>query len=327
MNKTFLFRWLPLMLALVFLFSACQATDSSEQNETTDGTSTAEDEKPEELNSTVETYTVIDGIGREVTFENVPETIISLQPSNTEILFALGFGDQIIGATEFDNYPEEAKDIPRVSDSVNINTEQIIMMNPDVVFAYTVGDRKSIEPLEKAGIPVFVIQTATTFEDVYADIKRIAEVMGVQEKGEELIREIKDVIQHVETKVSQIENKKHLYLEISSAPELYTTGSNTFLAEVMQKAGVENIFSEQEGWIMINEEEVVDRNPDIIATTVDYIEDPVGEILSRSGWEEITALQEGNVFQLDGNLLSRPGPRIGQAVEHVAQVAYPELFE
>jgi iron complex transport system substrate-binding protein len=328
MNKKSLFKWLPFLLALFLLLSACQTADNPEPGDPAEQAPVSEEvEQTEDAQQLAEPYTVIDGIGREVTFEQVPETIISLQPSNTEILFALGFGDQIIGATEYDHYPEEAKNIPRVSDSVNFNAEQIISMNPDVVFAYTIGDPESIKPLENAGIPVFVIQSAASFEDVYADIVRMAEVMGVKEKGEALVREIQEQLAEVESKLADIEQRKQVYLEISPAPELFSTGNGTFLAEVLQRAGVENIFGEQEGWIMITEEEVISRNPDLIATTVNYIEDPVGEILARSGWDGLSALQQGHVYLLDGDMMSRPGPRIGMAVEHLAQLAYPELFE
>lgn len=123
-------------------------------------------------------YTVTDDRGQEITFEETPETIISLQPSNTEILFSLGVGEKIIGVTDYDVYPEAAKDIERVSDSFTINAERIVELNPDVVVAYTIGDEAQITQLEEAGVKVFVISSAATFDDVYGDIKQLGDVVG-----------------------------------------------------------------------------------------------------------------------------------------------------
>lgn len=147
-------------------------------------------------------YTVIDDRGVEVTFEEVPKTIVSLQPSNTEILFELGVGEQIIGATEFDTYPEEALEIERISDSMTINTERVVELQPDVIFAYTVGEETHIEQLDNAGLKVFVIQTASTIEDVYGDIEQIAEVLKVEEKADEIVTGIENQIEAVQEKRS-----------------------------------------------------------------------------------------------------------------------------
>ena len=105
-----------------------------------------------------------------------------MQPSNTEILFAIGAGDKVIGATEYDNYPEQASKIERVSDSVTINTEKIIALKPDIVIAYTIGDENALKPIEDAGIPVFVIQSASSFEDVYGDIQHNFRSNGCERK-------------------------------------------------------------------------------------------------------------------------------------------------
>lgn len=295
---------------LFFILTACQANETKEVAE-----------QQEDL-----AYSVVDDAGNEVTFEKVPEKVISLQPSNTEILFSLGSGDKVIGATEYDNYPEEAQSIERVSDSVNINAEQIIELKPDVVFAYTIGQKEQLKPLEDSGITVFVIESALSFDDVYGDIEQIAAVMGEEEKGDEIIDGIQKQLKEVEEKIASVDEKKKVYFEISPAPDIYTTGKNTFQQEVMNKAGVENIFADMEGWIKLSEEEIIDRNPELITTTVGYVENPVEEILSRKGWNQISAVEAEEVKLLDSDIMSRPGPRIGEAVEILAEAAYPELF-
>ncbi|MBU9721028.1 MULTISPECIES: ABC transporter substrate-binding protein [Bacillaceae] len=309
--------WLVITLLLVVLMG-CQ-TDQVEENDEAD-TDTDTSEVGEDT-----TYTVTDDLGDAFTFEEVPETVVSLTPSNTEILFALGQGDKVVGVTEYDNYPEEALDIENVSDALHINEERIIELDPDVIFAYTIGNQELLQSIKAAGIPVFVISDALTIDDVYNDIIQIAEVMGVEEQGEALVQDIQAEMEEVEQLVNSVEETPSVYFEISPSPDIYTIGANTFQQAVLEAAGVENVFGDVEGWIPVNEEDVVERNPDIIITTVNFTDDPEGEIMSRSGWSGITAVENGEVFLVDSDIMSRPGPRIGQAVRILAETVYPEL--
>nr|WP_100069867.1 ABC transporter substrate-binding protein [Planococcus donghaensis] len=295
---------------------ACQS-DVAEEVETDSGT---EAEKQT-------SYTVTDDLDNELTFETVPETVVSLIPSNTEILYEIGAGEKVIGATDYDNYPAEAAEVERVSDSISFNAERIIELDPDVVIGYSTGAPTGYEELEAAGIPVFVIESAQSFEDVYGDIEQISTVMGLEDKGEEINRTIQQQIEEVQKKVAAVEENKQLYFEISPSPELYTTGQKTFQQEILNHAKVENLFGDLEGWPKISEEEVIQRNPEIITTTVSYTEDPITEIKAREGWSDIEAVKNDQVFFLDSDITSRPGPRIGEAVQLVAKTVYPKAFE
>lgn len=308
-------------VAAALLLAACGA---NEENIAKD---TAKEQETVEQVEAAGPYKVIDDRGIEVTFDEVPETIVSLQPSNTEILFELGVGEQVIGATDFDTYPEAAKEIERVSTSTVINAERILELNPDVVIAYTIGDEAQITQLEDAGLKVFVIESATSFDDVYTDIIQLAEVMDVEEKGEEVVADIKAQIAAVQEKTNTVETKKKVYYEVSPAPTIWTTGNNTFQQEIMNAAGVDNLFVDQESWLSVTEEDVITRNPEVIITPATYMEDAVGEILGRTGWENIQAVTDKSVVLVDGDVMSRPGPRIGEAVEIMAEAVYPELFK
>lgn len=299
--------------ALAFTLTACQS-------ETSDTETTSESEKQT-------SYTVTDDLDNELKFEEVPATVVSLIPSNTEILYEIGAGEKIIGATDYDNYPAEAAEVERVSDSVVFNAERIIELDPDVVIGYSTGGPTGYEELEAAGIQVFVIESAESFEDVYGDIEQISTVMGLEDKGEAVIGSIQQQIEEVQEKVSDVEEKKQLYVEISPSPEIYTTGQKTFQQEILDHANVENLFGDLEGWPQISEEEVIQRNPKIIATTVSYMENPIEEIKAREGWNSIDAVENDQVFFLDSDITSRPGPRIGEAVELVAKTVYPEAFK
>ncbi len=319
-KKLINFQWITiLMLALVL--AGCGTADEAKK----DDTSSKEGQQAEQTG-----YKVTDDRDVEVAFDAVPKTIVSLQPSNTEILFALGVGDKVIGATEYDTYPEEAKDIERVSDSVTFNTERIVALKPDVVIAYSTGNAETLDALkglEDAGVKVFAIKSAASFEDVYGDIQQIAEVMGVKDKGEQLNESIKAKIADVQAKVKTVETPKNVYLEISPKPDIYTTAAGTFQQEILDAANVNNVFGDQTGWVKVSEEDVIAKNPQVILTTVNYVEDAVGEILGRDGWNTITAIQDKAVNYIDTDISNRPGPRIGEAVEMVAKSVYPELFK
>ncbi|MFJ6209032.1 ABC transporter substrate-binding protein [Lysinibacillus sp. NPDC092081] len=320
MKKMFKLQWLSvLMLALVLVGCGTKADTNKE-------TISKEDQQVEKTS-----YKVKDDRGVEVEFNAVPKTVVSLQPSNTEVLFALGVGDKIVGATEYDTYPEEAQKIERVSDSVKFNSERILALKPDVVIAYTTGgdeeNLNALKGLEDAGIKVFAIQSAKSFDDVYGDIQQIATVMGIKDKGDKLNEDIKAKIAAVQAKVKDVKEPKNIYFEISPKPDIYTPGSGTFQQEILNAANVKNVFADLKSWTKVSEEDIIAKNPDVILTTVNYVKNPTTEILSRDGWNSITAIQNKAVYFIDTDISNRPGPRIGEAVELIAKAVYPELFK
>lgn len=322
MKKMFKLQWLSmLMLALVLV--GCGTKEDTNKDALS-----KEDQQVEKTTS----YKVKDDRGVEVEFNAVPKTIVSLQPSNTEILFALGVGDKIVGATEYDSYPEEAQKIERVSDSTKFNSERILALKPDVVIAYTTGGKdeenlNGLKGLEDAGIKVFAIQSAKSFDDVYGDIEQIATVTGIKDKGEKLNKDIKGKIAEVQAKLKDVKEPKNIYLEISPKPDIYTAGSDTFQQEILNAANVNNVFADLQSWAPVSEEDIIAKNPDVILTTVGYVKNSTEEILSRDGWNSITAIQNKAVYYIDTDISNRPGPRIGEAVELIAKAVYPELFK
>lgn len=316
---TFKGKWLA-PIAVALLLAACGEDTVKEK----DG---ASEQVEQQAGEVAGPYTVVDDRGTEVTFDAVPETIVSLQPSNTEILFSLGVGDKIVGATDFDLYPAAAQEIERVSDTTTLNAERIVELNPDVVVAYIIGEKAQIDQLEAAGIKVFVIESATSFDDVYSDIVQLSEVMGIEETGEKVVADVQAQIASVEEKVATVETKKKVYYEISPSPDIWTSGGGTFQQEILTAAGVENVFAEQSGWLSVTDEDVIALNPEAIITTANYLDDAVGELLSRSGWDTVQAVINQEVYLVDGEVLTRPATRIGEAVELVAKTVYPDLFK
>ncbi|MER2192045.1 MAG: ABC transporter substrate-binding protein [Solibacillus sp.] len=273
-----------------------------------------------------EQYVVVDDRQKEVTFESVPETIVSLQPSNTEILFALGVGDRIIGATAYDTYPEQALEIERISDIITVDLERVVQLEPDVVIAYDTLDEAQIAQLEALGLNVFLIESATTLEAVYSDITQLAQVMQVEDKGAAIVSAIQAQIAGVQEKIAPYQNSRAVYYEVSPAPDIWTAGSETFQQELLSAAGINNLFADQTDWFQVSEEEVITRNPAVIMTTANYLDDPIGELKTRNGWESVTAIQTGALHLVDDDLFSRPATRVGDAVEAAAKMVYPEAF-
>lgn len=313
-----------LLVSLVLVLAACSNSKVTEEN-TPPAESSAPSETPGQPASEPAAITITDGVGKEVTLDKKPERIISLMPSNTEILYALGVGDQVVGVTELCNYPEDAATKAKVSDSFNVNVEEVVALKPDVVFAYTMGQPEAVQKLEELGLKVVTIKSAANIDDVYSDIELMAKVTGTEDKAKEIIAGMKQKLEGIVSKVSGLETKKRVYLEISPSPDIWTAGSGTFQDELLKLIGVENIFSDVEGWANISEEAVIAAKPDIILTTVGYAPEPEKEIMGRSPWRDIPAIKNNQVFYVDSDLTTRPGPRIIDGVEVLFEAVYPEL--
>ncbi|WP_203249142.1 ABC transporter substrate-binding protein [Sporosarcina beigongshangi] len=326
-------RWGLLSFVFVFMLvilAAC-GTDNS-----TDGA--AKDDKIEEepievVEEIVETeafpVTFTDDAGREVTLDSEPQTMVSVQASNTEILYALGVGDRLIGVSDYCNYPAEALSVQKVG-AQDMDAELILSLLPDIIFVTTYHHDTHgniLQQFEDAGITVVVTGSATTFDDVYKTMDMIAQATGTSEKADEIIDDMKDRRVAVEEKAKGITDKKKVWVEVSPAPDIFTTGKNTFMHEMLEAINATNAAEEQDGWVKMTEEEIVQLNPDVIITTYGYyIDNPAEQVLSRDGWAEVTALKNEQVFDVDSDMVTRPGPRLIEGVESLAKIIYPEVF-
>ena len=270
--------------------------------------------------------TIKDSSDTEVVIEKKPERIISVLPSMTEITFALELDEQIVGVTELDNYPEAALEKEKVGDFV-LNIEKIISLEPDLVLADESNDLEAIKQLRDSNITVLVLETPEDFTGVYSVIDTVAKATGTTKKADEITSGMEKSLASLEEKVAEIEDVKHVYVEISPSPETYTTGSGTFVDTILKKINAENSAGNLEGWLEVNEEAVIEMNPDVIITTYgSYVEDPLKEITDRSAWKDITAVKEKQIFDVNEDLVSRPGPRLVEGAEELAKAIYPDLF-
>ncbi|MEH7155044.1 ABC transporter substrate-binding protein [Neobacillus drentensis] len=274
--------------------------------------------------------TLTDATDTKVIIEKKPEKIVSLIPSNTEIAFALGLDQEVVGVSDFDNYPEAATKKEKVGGQ-EINLEKIISLKPDLVLAHASSAHNSeagLQQLKDAGIAVLVVNDAQNFDQVYDSIKMIGKATGETAKADEMITGMKDKLAKIKAKAGEIKEKKKVLVEVSPAPEIYTPGKNTFMDQMLSYINAENIANDQEGWIKIDQEAMIKRNPDVIVTTYGYyVKNPVDQVLNRKGWETVNAVKNKQVVDVDSDRVTRSGPRIVEGVEDLAKAVYPEVFK
>lgn len=274
--------------------------------------------------------TVTDREGNEVKIPTKLERIISAVPSNTEVLVELGVADKLVGVDKYSEGIEGLDEKLPKMDMNNPDAEAIIALEPDIIIASGHNKVGSAEDPYKAivdaGIPVVYIPSSDSIDGIYKDIEFMASLVDKEKKGEEIISNMKEEIAKYEKLGKTVKEKKKVYFEIGPAPDLFTLGNSTFINEMIEIIGAENIFKDQEGWIPPTEESIIDANPDVILTTVNYVEDATGEILARDGWEDITAIKNKDVYYIDSNSASRPSHHILKALEEMSKVVYPDVF-
>ncbi|MDW7668609.1 MAG: cobalamin-binding protein [Bacillota bacterium] len=308
-----------LILMLVLLAAGC----GNEPAEEVDNESP--EEIPEEVEEEKSDYPVkiVDGEGGQIEVEKPAEVIISLAPSMTETIFALGAGDKLSGVTSYCNYPDEAKEIDVVGDFEGPNLERVIEKNPDFVVALSMGEDQRSK-LEDAGIKVF-LQDPQNLDEVFDNIKNIGIILGLQEDAESLIANMVSRKESIEEKAGNFESKKVFY-EVWNEP-LMTAGPGSILHELITIANGENIAYDAESlYPEYSLELLIDRDPEVYLTADDGFK-TVEDIKNRNGYENITAIKENNIYMLHPDIVSRTGPRIIDGLEMIAQAIHPEAFQ
>ncbi|MDI2587795.1 ABC transporter substrate-binding protein [Psychrobacillus sp. NEAU-3TGS] len=316
--------WMTTALAVLLLVGCGQKEETPVEN----NDNVQQQEQPAEVDEAAFPITMTDAVGNEITLEEAPKTIVSMIPSNTEILFALGLNEEIVGVNDYDNYPEEALEKEKIGGQ-EFNVEKILSMNPEIVFAHEsmlgMGEA-GLQQLRDAGVKVFVVKNAADFNETYTTIEQIGRATGKLEEAQKIVEDMKVKVEEVKEKVAKVETKKTVFVETSDVPEIYTPGKGTFMQEILDMVNAENIAADQEGWFMISPEEIVSRNPDVIIVMYSYVDGIVDSVKAREGFDTITAVQNDAVVQVDENLTSRTGPRLADGLEEIAKAIYPEAF-
>ena len=293
--------------------------------------------------SAADEIVVKDMIGREIRLAGPATRVVALMAADVETLYAIGAGDRLVGRGEYCNYPPEVLDVEAVQSGNETNVEQIIALQPQLLMMTKVAQNEDqISQFEEAGIQVFVTD-AQDIEGTYLAIGLTGQLVGKEAEAEAVVAGMRETFAELSSKASAAAGadagsgdgsadgadagQKTIYFEVSPLEYgLWAAGDGTFMNEVAEMLGMRNIFGDVSSWVEVSEEQVLERNPDYILTVGMYFGDgptPIESILSRPGWESITAIQNKAILNLTADELSRPGPRLALG----AQMLYDFVFE
>ena len=272
-----------------------------------------------------------DGLGREVKITAPARRIVSLAPSNTEILFALGAAEQVVGRDEFSNFPAEVASIPSIGGSMgNYNFEQIAALKPDLVLASSLNTPEQVSSLEQLGLTVYLLPNPNDLEGLYQNLAVVGSLSGRSSQADDLIKSLKARVEAVENAVSAIGTKPVVFYELdgSDPAQPWTTGPGTFLANLIGMAGGTNAGDDLGAdFAQISLESLLVKDPDLIILGDSNYGVDASQVAARQGWASLSAVKDGSVVPFNDDLVSRPGPRLVDGLETLAQLIHPEAFE
>ncbi len=277
------------------------------------------------------TLVFTDDLGNELQFDQYPQAIVSISPSMTEMLFALGAGEQLVGRDEMSTYPEAALDVPSIGAMWgDLPVEAILAAEPDLVLAAEIISPETVSALQELGLPVYWQANPDTFEDLWENLREIAALTGHTEEAETLATELTARVAAVETAITEAETTPVVFYELDATDPSnpWTTGSGTFIDYIISLAGGVNAAATLEGeYAQISAEALISENPDVILLGDALYGISAESVMARAGWDAIAAMQNGAVYPVDPNTLSVPGPRLVDGLETVAALLHPELFD
>jgi iron complex transport system substrate-binding protein len=278
---------------------------------------------------------LVDDLGYSLTLTSPPERIVSLAPSNTEILFAVGAGDKVVGVTDFCNYPYdfaawiETGNMSSIGNYYGPSVEPIVALNPDLVLA-TTGSLEAADNLRELGYNVLVIEPRNiTF--VIRDILIVGRATNHYDEAVALESEINQRIEAVTSQVVLASTTPKVYHEVWNDP-LMSAGPGTFIDELITMAGGKNIFEDATtSWPTISSEAIIDKNPDVMFFPDMYMGrsnfyETIEAVKDRPGWDTITAVKNDALYEINADIISRSGPRLVDALEEIAKMVHPEIF-
>jgi len=268
-----------------------------------------------------------DDRGRAVTLAASPQRIVTLQPSATEILCAVGACSRLIATDDFSDFPDEVKRLPKLG-GLNMSTEAIIGQRPDLVVTDSGTRADLIQQLEQAGQRVLVTD-AKTFDDVYKDIELVARAVDMPDAGARVTDGMRARVQAVTSKTSGASRRPRVFHELDATDpnRPFAVGPGTFIDQIITLAGGTNaLASSPVAYPQVSAEQVVAADPEIITLGDEDFGTSVDDVVARPGWSGITAVKNRAIVPVDTNQISRPGPRLVDGLEQFAHVIHPELF-
>ena len=271
-----------------------------------------------------------DRSGKEITLPKEATKIISLVPSTTEVIEDLGKTDQLIAVdTQSSTMMTDLKKLPQM-DMMAVDAEKLIALKPQIVYVNDINlaSSESVwKQVEDAGITVVNIPTSTSIKAIKEDVQFIADSLSEHEKGQKLIKTMDQEIDEVAKIGKTIKKPKTVLFEVAALPDVYSFGNGTFLNEMIETIGAKNVLANEKGWLPVTEEAAIAAKPEVILTNVNYMKDPAKEILARKNWENVPAVQNKEVFEIDNMSSSLPNNHITKALKQMAKAVYPEEYK
>lgn len=272
---------------------------------------------------------VTDGLGRAVSLAAPAQRIVSIAPSNTEILFAIGAGKQVVGRDEMSDYPAEAKAVTSIGSTyAKLNTEAVVALKPDLVLAADITNPEQIQALEQLGITVYELPNPKDFAGLYANLATIGKLTGREAEAAAYADQLKTRVDAVTSKMAGVSARPKVYYELDATDPTkpYTAGPGTFVDMLITLSGGQNIGAALgSAYAQISSEELVRQNPDVIVLGDAAYGITVESVGRRPGWDALAAVKNGAVYPFDDNLVSRPGPRLVDGLEEFVKLIHPEV--
>jgi len=287
----------------------------------------ASKESAKEVTSTkLTTYPlkVVDSYNRTVTIEKEPKRIITIAPNIAETVYALNKGGELVGRSDYDDYPVQISKVTAVGQLTDPSIEKIVELKPDVVIASTHFSKDVVKKLEAVNIKVIVLYGEENFDGVYNTITKVGEVLNANEKAKTLVADMKKKVAAVEAKVKTASKPSVYYVVGFGKSGDYTAGKDTFVGNMLEMAGGKNAAGDVTGW-KYSIEKLVEKDPDILICSKDY--DSKKGIEATTGYKDLKAIKGGKLLEIDQNIVDRQGPRLAEGLEVIAKLIHPELFK
>ena len=275
--------------------------------------------------------TLVDGLQRSVTLQQPAQRIVALAPSVSEVLFAVGAGAQLVGRHALAHYPADVTSITDIGGSMGeYSLETITRLQPDLVIAAEINTPEQVQALEQLGLNVYYLNNPANLEGLYQMIATVGQLSGHQHEADALNASLKQRVKKVEKTVAKAESTPLVFYELdgSDPAKPWTPGPGTYMDELISEAGGMNVGAVlSSAWAQISIEELLVKNPHIILLGDSIYGVTPEQVAARPGWDGLSAVQEGQVYAFNDDLVSLPGPRLVDGLEELARLLHPELYQ
>ena len=298
-----------------FVFSACGNTATKDKDVNTTKVETT---------AVVYPLKVVDSYNRTVTIESEPKRIITIAPNITEGIYALGKGGNLVGRSDYDDYPTEVSKVASIGSLLKPNIEKIVELKPDVVIASTHFDKDVVKKLEDLNIKVIVLYGEENFEGVYDTMSKLGQVVNASGKAQSIISDMKKKVADITNKVTNAKKPTVYYVVGFGKSGDFTAGKDTFIGNMIEIAGGKNAADDAIGW-KYSVEKLVEKDPDVLICSKFF--DTKKGIEATTGYKDLKAVKNGKLLEVDDNTIARQGPRLAEGLEAMAKLIHPELFK